>query len=129
MQPNNALHLTPPPPVPQHHREAVQAVSQVSLAVRPLGGSLVLRGRKMVSYRLEETAVITASLSDITHLSVAERIQLAEDIWDTVLADPEQVSLPEAQTQELDQRLISYRQSPQAGESWQEVQKRVRGQR
>jgi len=73
--------------------------------------------------------VITASLSDITHLSVAERIQLAEDIWDTVLADPEQVSLSEAQTQELDQRLISYRQNPQAGESWQEVQKRVRGQR
>ena len=37
--------------------------------------------------------MITSSLSDITHLSVTERIQLAEDIWDTVLAGPEQVRL------------------------------------
>ncbi len=32
---NNALHLTPPPPIAVRCRLAVQAASQVSLAVRP----------------------------------------------------------------------------------------------
>lgn len=73
--------------------------------------------------------MITSSLSDITHLSVTERIQLAEDIWDTVLADPEQVRLSETQTKELEERLMSYRQNPQTGTSWHEVRQRVRGQR
>ncbi len=36
LQPNNALHLTPPPPCPQRTRSAVLAVSQVSYGVRSL---------------------------------------------------------------------------------------------
>lgn len=51
---------------------------------------------------MEETAMTTASLSDITRLSVAERIQLAEDIRDTVVAHPEEVRLSESQTRELE---------------------------
>lgn len=40
MRPNNALHRTPPPPVPQRIRVAVQAVSPVSATVRPQGQRL-----------------------------------------------------------------------------------------
>jgi putative addiction module component (TIGR02574 family) len=69
-----------------------------------------------------------ASLAEITRLSAAERIQLAEDIWDTVAARPEDVALTEAQTQELDRRLEAYRQDPSAGASWAEVQQRVKQQ-
>jgi len=70
--------------------------------------------------------MIAASLAEIMQLSTAERIQLVEDIWDTVAAQPEDVALTEAQMQELDRRLDAYHKDPQAGASWQEVQQRVR---
>jgi putative addiction module component (TIGR02574 family) len=61
------------------------------------------------------------SLADIEQLSVAERIQLAEDIWDTIAASPEQVTVTPAQQSELDRRLEAYRQNPQTGAPWREV--------
>lgn len=73
--------------------------------------------------------MLATSLAEITQLSTAERIQLVEDIWDTIAAQPEEISLTEAQMQELDRRLNAYHQNPQAGASWQEVQQRVRGQK
>ena len=71
----------------------------------------------------------TTALAEIAQLSVAERIQLAEDIWDTVAAAPDELPLPENQRAELDRRLQAYRNNPEPGASWQEVQQRVRGQR
>ncbi len=73
--------------------------------------------------------MLATSLAGITQLSTAERIQLVEDIWDTIAAQPEEMRLTEAQTQELDRRLSTYQQNPPAGASWQEVQQRVRGQK
>ena len=58
--------------------------------------------------------MLAASLAEITQLNTAERIQLVEDIWDTIAAQPEKVGLPEAQTQELDRRLSDYQQNPHA---------------
>lgn len=71
----------------------------------------------------------TKALAEIAHLSVSERIQLAEDIWDTILSTPDELPLPDAQRAELDRRLQAYRIDPQSGASWQEVQQRVRGQK
>lgn len=68
-------------------------------------------------------------MTEITQLSTAERIQLVEDIWDMIAAQPEEVALTEVQTQELDRQLEAYQQDPAAGASWQEVQQRVRQQR
>ena len=73
--------------------------------------------------------MITASLPEIAQLSAAERIQLVEDIWDTIAAEPEAVALTEAQKQELDRRLDDYHADPQAGSSWQEVRLRIQGQK
>ena len=67
------------------------------------------------------------SLAEISQFSVAERIQLVEDIWDSIASRPEVISLSDAQREELDRRLEAYQQDPQAGASWQEVQQRVRG--
>lgn len=73
--------------------------------------------------------MLATPLAEITQLSTTERIQLVEDIWDTIATNPEGVGLSEAQTQELDRRLAAYHQNPQTGASWQEVQQRVRGQK
>ncbi|MFY0527391.1 addiction module protein [Archangium gephyra] len=65
------------------------------------------------------------TVSDLLHLSVAERIQLAEDLWDSVAAHPEQVETSEAQLAELEQRLAELDENPEAGESWDVVKTRI----
>ena len=41
-------------------------------------------------------------------MSVAERIQLVEDIWDSIAAVPEATPLTDEQRQEIDRRLEAY---------------------
>ncbi|MFB2881566.1 addiction module protein [Floridanema aerugineum] len=62
---------------------------------------------------------------DISQLSVAERIQLAEDLWDSIFEQQEELPLTEAQQQELDRRLESYQKNPVSGSSWEDVKKRL----
>jgi putative addiction module component (TIGR02574 family) len=69
---------------------------------------------------------MTRSLAEILELSVPERIQLVEDIWDSVSEAPEAVVLTEEQGRELDRRLEAYRLNPQQGSPWEEVKERIR---
>jgi putative addiction module component (TIGR02574 family) len=64
-------------------------------------------------------------VSDVLELTPAERIQLVEDIWDSVVAVPEALPLTPAQKKELDRRLAAYRQNPDAGSPWAEVKTRM----
>ncbi len=65
------------------------------------------------------------SFADILKLSVAERIQLAEDIWDSIAGAPESFELTDAQRAELARRLEAHRKNPQAGSPWEDVRKRI----
>lgn len=60
-------------------------------------------------------------LVDISQLSIAERIQLVEDIWDSIMAIPEAVPVTLAQQEELERRLAAYAADPVAGKSWEQV--------
>lgn len=62
---------------------------------------------------------------NITKLSVAERIQLAEDLWDSVAADTGDLELTAVQKAELDRRLADFERDPGAGESWDVVRTRI----
>jgi putative addiction module component (TIGR02574 family) len=62
---------------------------------------------------------------DISRLSVAERIQLAEDLWDSVAAETGELPLTEAQVAELDRRLAELARDPDGGEPWEAVRGRV----
>ena len=64
-------------------------------------------------------------LSAITALSVPERIQLVEDIWDSIAAYPEAVEVTDFQKTELDKRLVAFEADPTAGDSWNEVRGRL----
>ncbi len=68
----------------------------------------------------------TLAKSDVLSLSVPERIQLVEDIWDTILEVPEQVILTDEQKAELDRRLDGYHQNPDEGSPWAMVRERIR---
>lgn len=65
------------------------------------------------------------SLSDLLHLSVAERIQLVEDLWDSLAAEPEALPLTEAQQQEIDRRLAEHAENPDSAIPWEEVRRRL----
>ena len=69
------------------------------------------------------------SVAEALKLSVPERIQLVEDIWDSVASVPEAVPLTDAQRRELDRRLAAHRNNPRPGSPWSEVKKRIRASR
>lgn len=62
----------------------------------------------------------------IDQLSVAERILLVEEIWDSIAASPGEPSLTESQRQDLEHRLAEYRDDPHSGASWEDVKARLR---
>jgi putative addiction module component (TIGR02574 family) len=64
---------------------------------------------------------------DLTSLSAAERIQLAEDLWDSVAAETGGLPLTVAQQTELDRRLVDLESDPAGGESWGTVRARIEG--
>jgi putative addiction module component (TIGR02574 family) len=62
---------------------------------------------------------------DILNLSISERIQLVEDIWDSIIELPEAVILTDDQKRELDNRLDAYHLDPNEGSPWEEVRERI----
>ena len=71
-----------------------------------------------------ETAGMSKVEFDFSKLSVAERIQLAEELWDSIPESAE-ISLTDAQRAELDRRLEDLEQHPDAGEPWEVVRARL----
>ena len=65
---------------------------------------------------------MTALLSD---LSMPEKIQLVEDLWDDISSHPEMIPVPEWQKSELDQRKSDRKKNPKATSSWEDVKKRI----
>jgi len=61
------------------------------------------------------------TMAEISQLSTAERIQLVQDIGDSIWSMPENLDLTEAQRQELDRRLQRCRQEPESSVAWDEV--------
>jgi putative addiction module component (TIGR02574 family) len=62
---------------------------------------------------------------DFSKLTTDERIQLAEDLWDSVAAETGGLPLTAAQQAELDRRLADLERDPGAGESWETVRARI----
>ncbi len=67
-----------------------------------------------------------SQLTEVLKLSIAERIQLAEDIWDSLKDFPESLELTEDQEKELENRLENYRSNPSEGLSWDELKKQIK---
>jgi len=66
---------------------------------------------------------ITAA--DALTLSIPERIQLVEDIWDTIATEPEAIELTEEEKRMIDERLEAYHRNPDLGSPWEDVYKRI----
>ena len=64
---------------------------------------------------------------DITSLTPEERLDLLEELWDSLGATPEVIPLTEAQRTELDRRLDDLEREGPVGIPWDEVLGRIRG--
>jgi putative addiction module component (TIGR02574 family) len=68
---------------------------------------------------------VTMKSLGIDRLSVPERILFLEEIWDSIAANEENLSLTEVQRVELDRRLAACEADPGAGSNWEDVKARV----
>ena len=57
-------------------------------------------------------------LGPYDQLTVDERIELLQQLWDELAAVPDEIELTAAQRAELDRRLEDYQDDPDAGISW-----------
>ena len=64
---------------------------------------------------------------DITNLSPDERLQLLDELWESLSATPETIPLTDAQRAELDHRLDDLDREGPVGIPWDELVSRLRG--
>jgi len=67
-----------------------------------------------------------AAAAEYLNLSISERIQLVEDIWDSIVAEsPDTVSLSPAQAVELHRRVAAHRADPSTAVPWEQVRSKL----
>ncbi len=66
-----------------------------------------------------------AAAIDLFSLSVSEKIQLVEDLWDSIAVHPEEVKLSPQIKADLDERLKDLELHPENASSWDDVRARL----
>ena len=61
----------------------------------------------------------------LKRLTVAEKLQLMEELWDSIAADPQSLPAPQWQKDELHRRWAMYQNDPHGGRSWEEVEAEI----
>ena len=69
--------------------------------------------------------MVRLSLDEIQQLSVSERVQLAEQIWDSIVETPDALPIPESQIHELDRRLKLHNENPETAQPWSTIRSRL----
>jgi putative addiction module component (TIGR02574 family) len=62
---------------------------------------------------------------NIGELSIAERLQLVEEVWASIAAEQESLAISEAQREELERRIESYGSSRERGVTWESIRDRL----
>ena len=67
------------------------------------------------------------TVADLAQMPIQQRIQLVEDLWDSITETPEALELPEWHASTLNERLDACRVTPGEGSPWRETRKRILG--
>lgn len=65
-------------------------------------------------------------LTQVFELTLSEKLQLVEDLWDSIASVPDQIPVLDWQKEELAKRKANYLQNPGSGSSWEAVKERIR---
>ena len=69
---------------------------------------------------------MSSSAESVFDLSLSEKLQLVEDLWDDIASTPEAVPVHDWQKEELVRRKQNLLNNPGSALSWEEIQRRVR---
>jgi putative addiction module component (TIGR02574 family) len=67
-----------------------------------------------------------AQIEAILELPAADRVAVVQEIWESVVGDAETIPLTTSQREELERRWLDFQASPDEGESWDEVEFRMK---
>lgn len=71
-------------------------------------------------------AVTTALRKELFKLPAAERLELVEELWDSIADEDKALDLTPEQREDLDRRLAEADADPTGGSPWEEVRERIR---
>jgi putative addiction module component (TIGR02574 family) len=71
-------------------------------------------------------AMTNALREELFKLSAAERLELVEELWDSLSDDDEALALSDEQRADLERRLAEADADPTGGSPWEEVRERIR---
>jgi len=66
------------------------------------------------------------SAIDVSSLSINDKLQLLDEIWESLYATPEAIPLLDSQREEIDRRIAAMDREGSVGSSWEEVETRIR---
>jgi putative addiction module component (TIGR02574 family) len=69
---------------------------------------------------------VNTEFTQVFELTLSEKLQLLEDLWDSIAQVPEQIPVLDWQKEELSKRKASYLQNPNSGSSWEAAKERIR---
>jgi putative addiction module component (TIGR02574 family) len=67
-----------------------------------------------------------ADIASVFDLSPAEKLQLVQDLWDDLAANPEDIPFHKWQEEEVDRRRAHLEAHPESALTWEEVKQRAR---
>lgn len=71
---------------------------------------------------------MNSDFAAIFKLGLAERLQLVEDLWDSIAQEGTQLPVPDWKREELRRRKQRFLEHPASGRTWEEVKGRARAQ-
>jgi len=72
---------------------------------------------------------MNAEFTQVFELTISEKLQLVEDLWDSIALLPEQIPVLDWQKEELARRKAAYLHHPDSGSSSEAAKERIRSQR
>lgn len=72
---------------------------------------------------------MNVEFTQVFNLALSEKLQLVEDLWDSIASDPDHIPVLDWQKEELAKRKATYLQNSNSVSSWEVVKERIRSQR
>ena len=68
---------------------------------------------------------MSTSIDELRKLPLPSRLELVQELWDSIANDSQSLELTETQAAELDRRLAAPDVNPQEGEAWSDLRSRL----
>lgn len=100
--------------------------SDVRKAVAPPACAFILRSHLARGVLRRYNPSMAPEFQHLEQLPLAERLQLVEDLWDSIARNQGQdLPIPEWQQAELDRRRQEYLRNPESARPWSEVKRSI----